>query len=249
MRLFSKVALVTGSSKGIGKAIALKLAAEGADVIINYSSSLAEAQAVVADITTLGRKAVAIQADIAKPASIENLFQQALEAFEKIDIVVANAGYELIEIPFMEYTEEQFDKAFDINTKGTFFTMQQATKYISEGGRIIVISSNTTLLSLPGFSVYGGSKMTPKYFVEVLAKEIGKRGVTVNSVIPGVTVSAGVFTNTSTTDHYLGYIQSQTPLNRLGQPGDIAQAVAFLASREASFITGQHLVVDGGNSI
>lgn len=249
MSLAHKVALVTGSSKGIGRAIALRLAADGADVIVNYARSAAEADEVVAQITALGRRAVALQADVAQPASLANLFAQALAAFGQLDIVVANAGYELIEIPFTDYTEAQFDQVFDINVKGTFFTMQQAARHIRDGGRIIVIASNTSLLALPTFAVYGASKLAPHYFVQVLAKEIGPRGVTVNSVGPGVTTGAGVFTHTATDDAYLRQIAEATPLRRLGSPDDVANVVAFVASEAASFMTGHYFSVDGGNAM
>jgi 3-oxoacyl-[acyl-carrier protein] reductase len=148
-----------------------------------------------------------------------------------------------------DYTEAQYDAVFDVNTKGTFFTLQQAARRVSDGGRIVLICSNTTVLSLPGFAVYGASKLAPKYFVEVLAKELGARGITVNSVSPGVTKAAGVFTATPDDDAYLRTMTAATPLRRLGTPDDVADAVTLIASEAAGFVTGHHLACDGGAAL
>jgi 3-oxoacyl-[acyl-carrier protein] reductase len=247
--LLGRKALVTGASKGIGRAIALHLAQAGCDVIVGYGNDAAGASEVCAAIKRLGRIGVAAQVDIAAPASVAQLFERARHAMGLLDIVVANAGIELVDVPFTVYTETQYDHVFDINTKGTFFTLQHAATHVRDGGRIIVICSNTSVLSLPGFAVYGASKLAPKFFVEVLAKEIGPRGITVNSVSPGVTQSAGVFTSTPDDDAYLRSMREATPLKRIGEPRDVANAVLLLASEHAAFITGHHLAVDGGAAL
>jgi 3-oxoacyl-[acyl-carrier protein] reductase len=249
MDLMGRVALVTGGSKGIGRSIALALATQGCDVIVSYASDPEGANATVERIRALGRRARALPCDIAQPSSVATLFALAEEQMGALDIVVANAGIELIDIPFVDYTEAQFDRVFDVNAKGTFFTLQHAARRVREGGRIVLICSNTTVLALPGFAVYGASKLAPKYFVEVLAKELGPRGITVNSVSPGVTRSAGVFTSTPPDDAYLQQMTEATPLRRLGTPDDVANAVLLLASARAGFITGHHLASDGGAAL
>jgi 3-oxoacyl-[acyl-carrier protein] reductase len=249
MELMGRKALVTGGSKGIGRGIALALAAQGCDVAVSYASDPGGANATVEQIRALGRRAFAIQCDIAQPSSVAALFAQAEELMGALDIVVANAGIELIDIPFVDYTEAQLDRVFDVNVKGTFFSLQHAARRVREDGRIVLICSNTTQLALPGFAIYGASKLAPKYFVEVLAKELGPRGITVNSVSPGVTKSAGVFTATPENDAYLRQMTKATPLQRLGTPEDVANAVLLLTSERAAFITGHHLASDGGAAL
>jgi 3-oxoacyl-[acyl-carrier protein] reductase len=246
MPQLGKIALVTGASKGIGRSIALGLAAAGHDVALSYASDAASADAVAHEVRRLGRRCAVFACEIADTKSVARLFERAEAELEGLDVVVASAGIELIDIPFVDYTEAQYDRVFAVNTKGTFFTLQQAAKRVRDGGRIVVISSNTTALALPGFAVYGASKLAPRYFVEVLAKELGPRNVTVNSVVPGVTRAAGVFSNTPDTDPYLQEMKRATPLRRLGTPEDVANAVLLLCSERASFVTGHHFVADGG---
>lgn len=242
----SKVALVTGASKGIGRGIAFGLASAGYDLALSFASDASGANAVLEEVRRLGRKCVVLACEISDRASVARLFEHAESELGGLDLVVASAGIELIDVPFVDYTEAQYDRVFAVNTKGTFFTLQQAAKRVRDGGRIIVISSNTTGLALPGFAVYGASKLAPRYFVEVLAKELGPRNITVNSVVPGVTRAAGVFTNTPDADPYLQEMKISTPLRRLGTVADVANAVLLLASERASFVTGHHLVADGG---
>ncbi len=182
--LKGKVALITGSARGLGKAIAERYAALGADIVLNYSRDKAAADETVSNIKAMGVKVIAIQGDVSKVAEIEKLFNEAIAAFGRIDIVVANAGIELVETPVTDFTEEQFDRVFSINTKGSYFTMQQAAKHVADNGRILYIASSTTSFPVVGMAVYGGSKTTPRYLVDILSKEIGHRGVTVNSIIP-----------------------------------------------------------------
>jgi len=249
MNLLGKTALVTGGSRGIGAAIAERLATEGADIVIGYGSDREAAETVVRTVSAMGRQAMAVQADVARPDQVAGMFAQVTAAFGRIDIVVANAGVELIDVPFTDYTEAQYDHVFDINVKGTFFTLQQAAKTMRDGGRIIVVSSNTTRLSLPGFAVYGASKLAPHYFVQVLAKELAPRQITVNAVVPGATMTAGVFTGSGTDDPNVRELTARTPLGRLGTPADAAAVVAFLCSQDAAYVTGQQFTVDGGSSI
>lgn len=249
MTLQGRRSLVTGGSRGIGAAVATRLAAAGADVVIGYAGRAEAADAVVRRLESMGRRAIAVRADISDPLAVRRLFAEGMAVLGGLDIVVANAGAELIDIPLTGYTEAQYDQVFDVNVKGTFFTLQEAAKTVSDGGRIVHISSNSARLSLPGFAVYGASKLAPQYFVQVLAKELGPRRITVNSVIPGATLAAGVFTDSGADDPEVRELTARTPLGRLATPEDTAKVVAFLAGDDAAFVTGQHLTVDGGAAI
>jgi 3-oxoacyl-[acyl-carrier protein] reductase len=243
-----KVALITGSSKGLGRAIALRLASLGADCCINYSREAAPAEEVCSEIGKLGRDAIAIQADVSSPAEIGQLFSAAMDRFGHIDVVVANAGVELVNVDLVDVKEEDFDRLFRVNAKGPFFVLQAAARMIADGGRIINISSSTTVRPQRGESAYGGSKTPAKYFVEVLAKELAGRNVTVNSVIPGPIDQAGIFRDMPRDDPYRKQLIDATPLGRLGLPEDVADVVEFLAGPKASFITGEHILMNGGAS-
>jgi len=247
--LNKKVAIITGGSKGIGNAIAEQLASEGINIVLNYSSDTSAAEAAVESIKKHGVDAIAVKADIRKKSDIENLFSQAIAHFGGVDIVIANAGMELVNVPMVDYTEEQYDTLFGINTKGTFFTLQQAATHINDHGRIIVVSSSTTVYINPGFALYGGSKTAPKYFVEVLSKELGHRGVTVNSVIPGAVDEAGIFAKMPADSPYKKEIIDATPLKRMGLPQDVADVISMVVSEKASFITGHHFMANGGSKI
>ncbi|WP_375436578.1 SDR family oxidoreductase [uncultured Hymenobacter sp.] len=244
--LLGKVALITGSSSGLGKAIAERYAALGADVIIHYSKSKAGADEVVRAITGMGRRAVAMQADVTQVADVERLFAEGLAAMGKLDIVVANAGVELLEVPVADFTEAQFDQLFGTNTKGTYFTLQQAARHVADHGRIIYVASSTTSFPTPGMAVYGGSKMGGRYVVEVLAKEIGPRGVTVNSIIPYAIDGSGVFADPAAFPEARKVLIENCPMGRLGTVDDVANLAEFFASDLASFVNGQHLLVNGG---
>jgi 3-oxoacyl-[acyl-carrier protein] reductase len=249
MSLHGKTALVTGASRGIGVAIAAMLTADGADVAIGYANDAPAAAVIVKEIRSAGRHAVAVQADVSRPDQVQRLFTHARAALGRIEIVVANAGVELVDAPITDHTEARFDRVCAVNAKGTFLTLQQAAAVVPNGGRIIVVSSNTTRLSLPGFAVYGASKLVGNHLVQVLAKELGPRRVIVNTVIPGATGAAGVFTDSRDDDPTVAELTGRTPLDRLGTPADTAAVVAFLAGDQAGFITGQHLTVDGGAAI
>jgi len=244
--LENKVALITGSARGLGKAIAERYAALGADIVINYSKDKASAEEVVNNIKALNVRVIAVQADVSKVADIERLFAEAKRSFGKIDIVVANAGIELVETPVTAFTEEQFDKVFSINTKGSYFTMQQAARHIENNGRIIYIASSTTSFPVSGMAVYGGSKTTPRYLVDILSKEIGHRGVTVNSIIPFAVDNAGIFAEAGSYPELRKQLLDSCPMGRLAEVEDVANVAEFFASDLSSFVNGQHLVVNGG---
>ena len=248
-RLTGKVAVVTGSGRGIGKGIALKLAQEGASVVVNYRKSEDEAEAVVKEIEQKGGKAAAIQADMSKVEEISQLFNQAVDRFGKLDILVSNAGIEHFG-KLEEVTPEEFDRTFAVNTRGQFFAMREAAKRISDGGRIVCMSSVSTTHSVPNHAVYAGSKAANEAFARHLALDLGDRGITVNAVAPGAT-------KTDMYDKYVDlYSQSDepieeqmkqlSPLGRAGKPQDIANIIAFIVSDEGGWLTGQTIHATGG---
>lgn len=244
--LKNKVALITGSARGLGKAIAERFAAMGADIVLYYSKDKTSADEVINNIKAMGVKVLAVQADISKVADLKMLFAEAKKAFGKIDIVVANAGIEMVEVPVVDFTEEQFDRLFSINTKGSYFTMQQAARHVENNGRIIYVASSTTSFPVPGMAVYGGSKTTPRYLVNILSQEIGHKGVTVNSIIPFAVDHSGIFAKADSYPELRKRLLDSCPMGRLAEVEDVANAAEFLASDLASFISGQHLLVNGG---
>jgi 3-oxoacyl-[acyl-carrier protein] reductase len=244
--LAGKVAIVTGASKGIGAAIAKKLADEGAAVIVNYASSKAGAERVVAEIVGNGGKAVAVQADVSEKADIDRLFAETKAAFGRLDILVNNAGiYEFA--PLENVTAEHFHKMFDLNVLGLILASQEAVKHFgSEGGSIINISSVVATAALPNVSVYSATKAAVDAVTKSLAKELGSRKIRVNAVNPGMVETEGTHAAGITDSDFRKQTESQTPLGRIGQPQDIAPAVAFLASPAAGWITGETLYISGG---
>jgi 3-oxoacyl-[acyl-carrier protein] reductase len=243
-KLNGKVAVVTGASKGIGAAIARQLAAEGASVVVNYASSQAGADQVVAEIVRSGGKAVAVKADVSKKADIERLFSATKNAYGPIDILVNNAG---IYIPgaLEEIDEAHFHKQYDLNVLGLLIATQEAVKHFNPaGGSIVNVSSVVSSLGMPAFSVYSSTKAAVDAVTRSLAKELAPRKIRVNSVNPGMVETEGV--------HSTGFInnrehmESITPLGRIGQPEDIAPAVVFFASQDSSWITGETLYISGG---
>jgi 3-oxoacyl-[acyl-carrier protein] reductase len=246
MKLENKVAVVTGASKGIGASIAQQLAAEGASVVVNYASSRTGADKVVAAIVAGGGRAVAVQADVSKKADIERLFVETNRAFGKVDILVNNAGvYEFA--PLGEITEEHFRRQYDLNVLGLLLTTQEAVKLIGpEGGSVINISSVVSTLTPPGSAAYSGTKAAVDAITKVLAKELGPRKIRVNSVNPGMVETEGTHAQGITESDMRKQVETQTPLGRIGQPQDISGVAAFLASSDASWITGETFYVAGG---
>jgi 3-oxoacyl-[acyl-carrier protein] reductase len=245
-RLSGKVAVVTGASKGIGAAIARHLAAEGAAVVVNYASSKAGADKVVAEITGQGGRAVAVQADVSKPADIRRLFAEAKKAFGRLDVLVNNAGvYEFV--PLEQVTPEHFHKLFDLNVLGLLLTTQEAVKHFGpSGGSIINISSVAATAALPTTSVYSATKAAVDAVTKALAKELGPRQVRVNSINPGMVETEGVHAAGLSESDFRRQTEAQTPLGRIGQPQDIGPAAVFLASAESGWITGETLYISGG---
>lgn len=244
--LNNKVALITGSARGLGRAIAERYAALGADIVLNYSKDTASVKEAESNIRAMGVKVISVQADVSKVDDIKRLFAEAKKEFGKIDIVVANAGIEMVETPVTAFTEEQFDRLFSINTKGSYFTMQHAALNIEDNGRIIYIASSTTAFPIPGMAVYGGSKTTPRYLVDVLSKEIGHRGVTVNSIIPFAVDHSGIFAEKGSYPELRKSLIDSCPMGRLAEVEDVANIAEFFASDLSSFVNGQHLLVNGG---
>jgi 3-oxoacyl-[acyl-carrier protein] reductase len=245
-KLTGKVAVVTGASKGIGASIALHLAAEGAAVVVNYSSSKAGADRVVGEIVRKGGKAVAVQANLAKPADIERLFAEAKTAFGKLDILVNNAGiYEFA--PLENVTAEHFHKQFDLNVLGLLLASQQAVKHFGPtGGSIINISSVVATKAVPNGSVYSATKAAVEAVTRSLAQELGPRKIRVNSINPGMVETEGLGSAGIAESDFRKQIEAATPLGRIGQPQDIAPAAVFLASADSSWITGETLYISGG---
>ena len=239
LALEGKNALVTGGSRGIGKAIAERLAADGASVVINYVSNKQLAHEVVKAISVKGGKGTAIQADISKPAEVRRLFSEAEKEMGRLDVVVANAGVYLSK-PLIESTEADYDYVFDINTRGVFFTLQEAARRVRDGGRIIAISTGGTKMMFPNAALYLGSKAAVEQFVRSLSRELGPRSVTVNVLSPG-------FTDTDMLpEQYREYGASLSPFNRVGTAKEVADVAAFLASDAARWVTGQNVQAGGG---
>jgi 3-oxoacyl-[acyl-carrier protein] reductase len=244
-KLAGKVAVVTGASKGIGAAIALHLAAEGAAVVVNYASSKAGADKVVADITGKGGKAVAVQADVSRPEDIRRLFAETKKAFGRVDILVNNAGiYEFA--PLDEVTPEHFHRQFDLNVLGLLLTTREAVRYFGEGGSVINISSVVATAAPPNASVYSATKAAVDAVTRSLAKELGPRNIRVNAINPGMVETEGVHAAGIAESDLRKQVEAQTPLGRIGQPQDIGPAAVFLASGDSGWITGETLHIAGG---
>ncbi|MEO7300584.1 MAG: glucose 1-dehydrogenase [Verrucomicrobiota bacterium] len=246
-KLTGKVAVVTGASKGIGASIAKHLAAAGAAVVVNYASSKKGADIVVAEITKDGGKAVAVQADVSKKADIKRLFAKAKKAFGRLDILVNNAGiYEFS--PLEHVTEEHFHSQFNLNVLGLVLTTQEAAKHFgTTGGSVVNISSIVSgTFAMPNGSVYSATKASVDAVTRSLSKELGARKIRVNAVNPGMIETEGFHASGIAESDMRKQVEAQTPLGRIGQPQDIAPAVVFFASDDASWITGETLYISGG---
>ncbi|PSK34812.1 3-oxoacyl [Elsinoe australis] len=254
-RLDGKVALVTGSGRGIGAAAAIELGRCGAKVVVNHSKSAAPALQVVEEIKKLGSDAVAIQANVSQVSEIERLFDEAVQHYGRLDIACSNAW--VVSFGHLEeVTEEEFDRVFTLNTRAQFFVAREAYKHLNPGGRVILMSSNTKReFAVPKHSVYSGSKAAIESFVRVMALDAGKKQITVNAVAPGGTATDMFY---DVARHYIpdgeklnmdqikGMAAHASPLVRCGYPIDVAHVICFLASVEGGWINGKTLTIDGG---
>jgi 3-oxoacyl-[acyl-carrier protein] reductase len=245
-KLSNRVAVVTGASKGIGAGIAKGLAAEGASVVVNYSSSKEGADKVVADIKSKGGKAIAVQGDVAKSKDVQRIFAETKKAFGRLDVLVNNAGiYEFT--PLDQVTEAQFHRQFGTNVLGLILATQEAVRHFSaEGGTVINVSSAVTSITPPNSSVYTGTKGAVDAITRTLAKELGPRKIRVNSINPGIVETEGTHTAGFIGSEFQKGAESQTPLGRIGQTDDITPVAVFLASDDSGWMTGETLLASGG---
>ncbi|MGP1310467.1 MAG: SDR family NAD(P)-dependent oxidoreductase [Phycisphaerales bacterium] len=245
-KLQGKVAVVTGASKGIGAAIAAHLAEAGASVVVNYASSREGADRVVAEIESKGGKAIAVQGDVSKEADAVRLLDETVNRFGRVDVLVNNAGvYEMK--PIEEMSVEHFHKQYNVNVLGLLLATREAVKrFGKEGGSIVNISSTVSTISPPNASVYAGTKGAVDVITASLAKELGPRGIRVNAVNPGLIDTEGVRSAGIHDSDMRDWVEATAPLGRIGQVGDIAPAVVFLASDDAKYITGEALRASGG---
>lgn len=244
-RLKNKTAVVTGASKGIGAAIAKHLAEEGAAVVVNYASSKAGADKVVAEIAAKGGKAIAVQGDVAKAADVERLFAAAKKAFGRVDVLVNNAGvYEFA--PLGDVTEEHFHRIFDTNVLGPILATREAAKYLGEGGSVINVGSVVSTAAPPATVVYSATKGALDSVTRVLANELGEKKIRVNSINPGPVETEGAHAAGLVGSEFLNAAVARTPLGRIGQPRDFGPIAVFLASDESGWLTGETLLASGG---
>lgn len=238
--LAGKVALVTGAGRGIGREIALRLAADGADIIAHYASSKGGAEQTVAEVRAMGRKAVAYQADIARRAEVIAMFAKIDADPGQLDIVVNNSGVSGSS-SLAALTDEDVETIFGINTFGPLYIVSEASKRLPNGGRVINFSSSVAKYPLAGAGLYSAAKKAIESFTESWARELGQREITVNTVIPGAT-SPGMM---DSSPEYRAFFESQTPAKRIGRADEIASVVAFLASPQASWVSGTHILANG----
>ena len=241
----NKVAIVTGASRGIGATVARRLAADGFAVVVNYAGSAAAAAAVVAEITAAGGQATAVQADVSDPAAARRLFDEAISAYGRVDVLVNNAGVMPTNMPALVDTDDAtFDRMFHINVKGSFNTMREAVKRLQAGGRIVNSSSSVVGLATPGYSAYAAAKAAIETMTNILAKELRGRQITVNAVAPGPTAT-DLFLDGKAPE-VIERLAKAAPLERLGTPQDIAGVVSFLVGPDAAWVNGQTLRANGG---
>jgi 3-oxoacyl-[acyl-carrier protein] reductase len=245
-KLKGKVAVVTGASKGIGADIAKGLAKEGASVVVNYASSKEGADRVVAEITSNGGKAIAVQGDVSKASDVKRLFSETKKSFGKLDVLVNNAGVYRF-APLEDITEEHFHWHFNTNVLGLLLTTQEAAKlFPAEGGSVINIGSTATALNPPTTAVYTATKGAVDAVTHVLAKELGPKKIRVNSINPGMVETEGVHSIGVIGSDFQKSFEAQTPLGRIAQPEDITPIAVFLASSDSGWLTGETLLASGG---
>ncbi|WP_298916793.1 glucose 1-dehydrogenase [uncultured Nostoc sp.] len=252
MKLNGKIAVVTGASRGIGKAIATRLASEGAIVAINYREDAKPAEALVSELNSKGFKAEAFRADVSKPTECHTLLDDVAKTFGRVDILVSNAGIEHFG-KLEEITAQDFERVFSVNVAGQLFVTQAASRYLPSGGRIVLTSSVSAQISIFHHTLYAASKAAVSAMVLNLAPELGERGITINAIAPGGTATdmakenGKLYTHPALQNVSLeALLKSKASLQRLAQPEEIAAAVTFLVSDDASYVTGSTLAVDGG---
>ena len=239
----TKVAIVTGASRGIGAAVARRLASDGFAVVVNYASSSREADALVAELQAAGGQAIAVKADVSRADDVRRMFETSEQQLGKVDVLVNNAGV-LKTVPLADTSDALFDQTVNINLRGTFNTLREAAARLNDGGRIVNFSSTTLALNMPGYGVYNATKAAVEAFTHVFAKELRGRNITVNAVAPGP-VATSLFLDVKTEEQIRTFAK-MPPLQRLGQPEDIASVVSFLAGPDAGWVNGQVLRANGG---
>jgi 3-oxoacyl-[acyl-carrier protein] reductase len=238
-----QVAIITGSARGIGAAVAQRLAADGFAVVINYASSSAEADALVEKLEKAGHTAIAVKADVSKAEDVRAMFDTTEAKLGKINILVNNAGIMKV-MPLAETSDAVFEQTFAINVKGTFNTLREAATRMNNGGRIVNFSTSVVGTNLPGYAVYAGTKAAVETFTHIFAKELRGRNITVNAVAPGP-IATDLFLN-GKSDELIQQFSNAAPLERLGQPEDIANVISFLAGPDGGWVNGQILRANGG---
>jgi 3-oxoacyl-[acyl-carrier protein] reductase len=238
-----KVALVTGASRGIGAATARRLARDGYAVAVSYEKNGELAAGVVRDIETGGGRALSVQADVSDPKAVVRLFEATERAFGGVDVVVSNAGVMRL-ASFRDMTDADFQRMIDVNQKGSFFVLREAARRVRNGGRIITLSSSITQLRTPTYGPYAATKVAQELYANILAKELEGRMISVNAIAPGV-VNTTLFTDGKTQQQLAGFAE-RTPHKRLGEPSDIADAIAALCSADGAWVNGQTVFVNGG---
>ncbi|MCD5979476.1 SDR family oxidoreductase [Pseudomonas quasicaspiana] len=238
-----KVAIVTGASRGIGAEIAKRLSADGFAVVVNYANSAREADSLVAELIADGGQGIAVKANVADKNEVRAMFDVTEQKLGKVDVLVNNAGI-MKTMPIAETSDELFEQTFAINTRGTFNTLREASARMNDGGRIINFSSSALALNIPGYAIYNATKAAVESFTHVFAKELRGRNITVNAVAPGP-VATELFLNGKTEEQIKNFA-NMPPLQRLGQPEDIANVVSFLAGPESGWVNGQILRANGG---
>ena len=242
-KLQQKVILVTGASRGIGAAVARKLAADGASIIINYAGDKAGAEALVAELQQQGTNAIALQADVSKADEVKKMFDDAITHFGRIDVLVNNAGVMITKL-LKDTTDEDFTRQFDVNVKGVFNTLREAATRLADKGSIINFSTSVNRIMLPTYSTYVATKAAVEQLTRVFAKEVGNRGINVNSISPGPT-NTELFTK-GKSEETITRLATLSAFNRIGEPEDIAGLVSFLASDGAKWISAQNIGINGG---
>ncbi|UJH92809.1 SDR family oxidoreductase [Antarcticibacterium sp. 1MA-6-2] len=241
--LKNKTVLVTGSSQGLGKKIAQEFSGKGANVIINYNSNRNKAEQLVQEINSRGGSAISVLADVSQKDQVEELVARSIQEFGKIDIVINNAGIMTTKL-LKDFSEEEFDRHFAINVRSVFLVMKIVSERMENYGRIINISSSTTRMMMPTYSIYSATKAAVEQMTRVFAKEIGAKGITVNSVLPGPLITELFLEGKSR--ELIERIAGLAVLNRIGEVDDIIPLVLFLAGKESQWITGQNIGINGG---